>query len=398
VDSNPSQVRRVVLDILGPLVRGRTVFLTGSAVGSHRMARLLADAGAEPVSVDLGAVPDDTRERFSAYERLLVQPTETIRARLDAKDPDGAALVYAGSFTTAKDLCGRRVIGARSLKHLDAERKDRQRELLGVSGDVVGLADCFRHLSVPAVVQGIPDQGVAMATSHTYLVPRSADSHRVRALAATLMRDCTRVVVSGFNAGLPCTFYGFITATTIVDFGPVEALVYWDPHTWRIYAPGILRPLQTAESVIASARSEVHVIAQRLRQRLGYVGAFGTDGVLTDGGYAIHELNPRVCAGFNLLDQLVPNEAPLSAIDLVLRELPGISTKALTASLATLSIALQQDRTPNCMLWEASINNLPAPADQTDQSAWAERTRKTAAQGRPSIVDLGELAYGIDLS
>jgi len=58
------------------------------------------------------------------------------------------------------------------------------------------------------------------------------------------MRDCTCAVASGFNSGVPCTFYGFVTDTTVVDFGPVEALVYWDPHTWRILAPGILRPHQ----------------------------------------------------------------------------------------------------------------------------------------------------------
>jgi hypothetical protein len=357
----------------------------------------MVDAGARPVPVDLGTVPADTRERFSSYERLLAQPAETIRARLDTEDPDGTALVYAGSFTAAKSLYGRRVIGARLPKHLDAERKDRQRELLRLGGEVVCLADDLVHLSLPAVVQGIPDYGIAMATSHTYLMPRSADSHQVRALVTTLMQDCTGAVVSRFNAGTPCTFYGFITATSIVDFGPVEALVYWDPQTWRIHAPGILRPLHTSEALITSARSEVHVIAQRLHQQFGYVGAFGTDGVLTDDRYTIHEINPRVCAGFSLLDELAPMEAPLAAVDLLVRELPDVST-ALTAPLTTLSIALQQDCTPAYMLWEASTNAWTAPAGLGNELEWAEQIRSTAAGGRPSVAGLKESAYATDLT
>ncbi|HEV2378088.1 MAG TPA: hypothetical protein VGS19_38730, partial [Streptosporangiaceae bacterium] len=179
MDSNLTHVRRAALDLAEPLLRGRTVFLTGSAAASERMTRFLADAGARVASIDLEINIEDTRDRFAVFERVLGQPTEKLRATLDSEDPMGAALVYAGSFTGVADVCGRRVIGARSRQHLDAERKDKQRELLCLGGEVIRLADGLAHLSLPAVVQGIPDDGVAMATSHTYLVPRSADENRV---------------------------------------------------------------------------------------------------------------------------------------------------------------------------------------------------------------------------
>lgn len=105
------------------------------------------------------------------------------------------------------------------------------------------------------------------------------------------------MIVTAFTSGLPCTFYGFISADAVIDFGPVEALVYWDPRTWRIHAPGILWPLRPADRLLGPARSAVHAVARTLRNQLGYIGAFGTDGVLTEDGYAIHEINPRVCAG-----------------------------------------------------------------------------------------------------
>ncbi|WP_162959223.1 hypothetical protein [Micromonospora tulbaghiae] len=345
------------------------------------MARFLADAAARTVPVDLGIAAGDPRERFAGYERTLARPTKELRGMLDSADPDSSALVYAGSFTTATTVCGRRVIGARSPNHLDAERKDRQREVLGLGGRVVCLADGLAHVNTPAVVQGIPDQGIAMATSHTYLVPPSADSRRVRALAETLKRDCTRAVLTPFNPGVPCTFYGFITATSIIDFGPVEALVCWDPRTWRIHAPGILRPLPVPEGVLTSARAEVRAIARRLRRHHRYVGAFGTDGVITDAGYTIHEINPRICAGFGLLDQMAPEAAPLAAVDLVLRQLPNASA-VLTEPLAALATALQRHPTPTYRLWETPGHSSPAPADEAARPTWAQQIREAAARGR----------------
>jgi hypothetical protein len=360
------------------------------------MARFLTDAGARVVPIDLDVVAGDTRDRFVAYERTLGSPSNELRARLDADDPDRAGFVYAGSFASAGTVCGRRVIGARHPRHLEAERKDRQRELLHLGGQIVDLVDGLTHLRPPVVVQGIPDHGVAMATSHTYLVPRPADGHRLRELATTLMRDCTRAVVASFNPGTPCTFYGFVTATAVVDFGPVEALVYWDPLTWRIHAPGILRPLPLADGVVASARSAVHAVARQVHHQLGYIGAFGTDGILDGDRYTIHEVNPRVCAGFSLLDQLVPDEEPLAAVDLGLREFPEESAR-LASPLVALSAVVQRDPTPAYRLWESTSQSL-RPTDQFGPSTWSAQVRKAAAEGRRPIASMEEASHENDLS
>lgn len=386
------ETRAAALNLVRPLIQKRTVILTGSAAHSDRMTRFLADAGARTIHIDLGtSFKMDARERFAAYERALAEPTQALRHRLDAEDPDGTALVYAGSFTTAQRLCGRRILGARSPSHFDAERKESQRELLGLGGDIVHLVDGLRHLSLPAVVQGIPDKGLAMATSHTYLVPRSADARRIERLTAWLSQDCTRAIVKRFDPGIPCTFYGFITNRMVVDFGPVEGLVYWDEDTWRIYALGILRPLRIAKTVLASARLAVYAIGRRLQKQVGYSGAFGTDGVLTDDSYIVHEINPRVCAGFGLLDELLPSAAPLAAIDLVLREIPEASV-ALTPALTTLSLTLQRDPSPAHRLWEEPRENVTAPVE-LEMEEWARQIRAVASGGLRPIVDLKELVH-----
>lgn len=382
-----SEARRTALELARPLVDARTIILTGSAAGSRRMARFLTDAGARTVPIDLGTLPQDTRCRFAACERTLAEPPETLRRQISSADPEGSALVYAGSFTAFTKLCGRRVIGSRSARHRDAERKDTQLDLLGSPAQVVALTDGLALPRVPVVVQGIPDQGIAMATSHTYLVPRSASGRDIGELGAKLGLDCTRVIITTFNAGVPCTFYGFITASAVIDFGPVEALVYWDPRTWRIHAPGILWPLRRTAKVLASARSSVHAVARRLHERLGYTGAFGTDGVISDDGYIIHEINPRVCAGFSLLDQLIPEAAPLAAIDLVLRELPEVSG-ALAIPLKAVSSELEQRLAPTYRLWDSPDRQLPAPSDPAAQAQWAQQIRIQASDGRRPVIEL----------
>jgi len=130
------------------------------------------------------------------------------------------------------------------------------------------------------------------------------------------------------------------------------------------------------DTLLASARTEVHVVARRLNQRLGYIGAFGTDAILADDHHTIHEINPRICAGFSLLDQLLPEAAPLAGIDLVLRESPDASA-ALASPLVILSTVLERLTTPAYRLWEAP--NSDSSAGKKSHQEWAQQVRKMAS-------------------
>lgn len=391
---NIAQARSTGLGLVAPMVSGRTVILTGAAAKGDRMAEFLTDAGARIVRADIHVASTEIRDQFMAYEQLLAEPTQEFHDRLDSLDPDGSALVYAGSFTSTQTLCGRRVIGARTGRHLDAERKDTQWEMRGAPGVMIAVDD-LENLTREAIVQGIPNDGVSMATSHTYLVPTAADGTSRHELAVRLQSDCTHAILTDPDIGTPCTFYGFVTDTMIVDFGPVEALVSWDPQTWRIHASGILRPVFLADHALSSARAEVHTFAQRLRERHTYVGAFGTDGVVTRTGYVIHEINPRVCAGFRLLDDLAADAAPLASMDLILREIPEAS-HALAEPLETIAAALAKDRRRAYRLWDASEHEALL-ASETSYADWAGRVRLTAARGRVSLQPAEETSHEVNL-
>lgn len=389
------KLRRVALDLAADLLRDRLVILTGSAANSQRMAEFITEAGGHTVSVEIQTASAETRARFAAYEQALANPSEQLQQRLSEVDASGAALVYAGSFTAARNPGGRRVIGARASKHLLAERKDQQRELLELPGQVVALADGIPKLSGPIVVQGIPEDGVAMATSHTYLIPGAASDNDIRRVVGELRRDCNRAIVADFDVGTPCTFYGFITATDVFDLGPVEALVYWDRHTWRLHAPGILRPLLALADVLQSARTEVRATARQFRQRTGYLGAFGTDGTIAAGRYIVHEINPRICAGFSLLDQLIPQVAPLAAVDLLLREIPNRTSSGLADSLAALQSVLNSSLTPAYRLWDRPDEDFLPPDRLYADRNWARYLRQHLASANLiHVTDLPELMHG----
>jgi hypothetical protein len=149
-----------------------------------------------------------------------------------------------------------------------------------------------------------------------------------------LSKDCDVASVRAFDFGIPCTFYGFATSTWVEIFSPVRGLVYWHPLTWKIEAPGIGVPCRLTIDEAELARGTVLQTVERLRAAIGYVGAFGTDGTIGGLSYTIHEINPRVCAGFSFFDQASTPAVPLAAIDLVLRELESLAARELLQPLS----------------------------------------------------------------
>lgn len=229
-----------MLDVAAPLLRDRIVVCTGAAAHARRMMEFFTAAGAAWVAtIEVGSVPAETRQRFAAYEAALTEPDDVLLRELDAIDPGRRALVYAGSYTAVREVGGRPTIGARTPAHQALERKDAQLTFTGAQARRVIVGPELLDARRPTVVQGIPDVGIAMATSHSYLIPRQPSAHQLATLVTRLRRDCTTALVSRPEPGRHCTFYGFVAPDWVIDFGPVEALVYWHG------APGASTPLES---------------------------------------------------------------------------------------------------------------------------------------------------------
>lgn len=346
-------LRQTSLGLVAPLVRGRTVLLVGAAAHSTQLAAFFKAASAAHVdSVMLDYQGDNTQGRFAAYEATLRSPPTDLRSRLEMIDPHRSAFLYAGSFASVREVDGRPVLGARTAVQADAERKDMQARLVG--GTVCSV-ELNWGVPAPTVIQGIPRQGLAMSSSHTYIVPKDASSDNVAALKRRLGRDCDTVVLRPLHTGIPCTFYGFLARNWVVEFGPVEALVFWDQRTWRVHAPGIVWPLELSASELENARSAIQTLGRRLHRNTSYAGAFGVDGVIQDGIYRIHEINPRVCAGFSLLDQIAPDSAPLAAVDLCLRDCGDQAAEQLADPLEDLARSLRSTAQKRTRIFDGGI-------------------------------------------
>jgi hypothetical protein len=401
-------LRRATAEAVAGLVEGRVVILAGNAAGSAAMASFCADAGA--CAVHSLALPTDgtgLAHRLAALEDALARPPVAVVDQLDAIDPNRRAVVYAGSFTAARWLAGRRVLGARSRPQFDAERKDVQDRLMGRGATRApltdgGLADIESRIANlasrgPVVVQGVPARLLAMGTSHTYAVPGSASRAAIgRLLASMVEEDCVAVRLVPMDRGIPCTYYGFVASRFAVDFGPFEALVYWDPASWRVRAPGIVRPLLLDARTEAACRSAVQAAMRRLHRQVGYSGAFGTDGVVIDTRYVIHEINPRLCAGFTLLDQMHQPAVPLTAIDLALRERATAAHPVIHAALDEVAAILRTMQRPLLRLWDDEHRSVEArmtaaAGGVSDPGAWVRLVRSAVA-AEENLVPLMDLA------
>src|SRR5262249_18480630 len=106
-----------------------------------------------------------------------------------------------------------------------------------------------------------------------------------------------------------------------------------------------------------------------------------TDGSLNSTGYSIHEINPRICAGFALLDQLSPQPVPLAAVDLTLRQQPAAASRTVVGPLRALAAELQAAQRPMIRLWDPEHHqiqdHLSATATTTiDAQTWLRLARE----------------------
>lgn len=380
--------------ILAPLIADRTVILTGSAAGSVSLPPFLLRAGArQVVPLVLVAQEDPIDTWLARLEALLAKPTGEIAKAVTDADPTERALVYAGSHTAQTTFCGRPILGSRRPEQFAAEHKNLQASYLADTTRtlcVVDLSDtgaAARTIqtavqSRASVLSGVPKGRLACGSSHTYLIARGHEE-RSRRIAELLVTDCDVAVMAPYDRGIHSTYYGFIAADYVIDFGPFEALVYWNPHDSRIAALGIVRPLLLRPAHLSAARRAVAYAAQRIHKTTGYTGAFCTDGVLQEDGYVVHELNPRMCAGFSLLSEICGGLS-FSVLDIALRVGGSDASSRLRESLEDLSRQLGQQR-PLLKLWDSKHKLLEttlrtAESSSTDSDGWLRRVRGALAR------------------
>lgn len=320
------------------LVAGRRVILTGMPVaGSPPTVRLLRSAGAERCfvlgpMVGTGALPDpadadwlsldieapDAVALFRADERAMVDPPDEVVAALDRFDPDRDAVVLAMPFAAVTNVAGRPAFGPRRPEWVALEDKTTNDAFFDAAGvarppsevvasdDAAALDAASTRLDAGAgtVWSGDAREGF---NGGGVLVRWVTDPDTAAAARALFAGHCDRVRVAPFLDGVPCSIHGLVTTDGIAVFRPVEMVTLRtsDPPGFRYGGAA------TFWDPPPAARAEMREVARRvgvrLRDEVGFGGAYGVDGVLTSDGFRPTELNPRYGGGLNAVAQALPD-------------------------------------------------------------------------------------------
>jgi hypothetical protein len=396
-------LRQILVANLSSVVAGKRVLLFGQAAASDTVIDFLSEAGVaaiQPISFPLAAT-DKVSAIYYCQNKQLQYPEENLKDILLQADPDGDALIYAGSAVNVDNVDGRRVIGYRQPQWSEAERKRIQTvitkgqkgynpvyiECSSIDSEDVLINFCVER--APCVISGDTKEQIAMGADYVYVITSETDCCTLRMILASLSQCCTGVRIAALTTGLPITVYGYfadIEKTAI--FPPVEAIVGYRKVDNKMFAPGALVP--TCECVdVRCVEKAVENIVNNLSSYCGYRGAFGVDGVFSDKGFTVHEINPRVCAGFSLMSRLLENELPLGLIDMLIRENVDGLDEMLLCLREMMSVL---DYVPELKLWnhpslEQRLRECVPKDDSEGIAKWKSTVRSEALRECIPLVD-----------
>lgn len=305
------------------LHRGRSfIVAVDAAAAATGLVGILFDWGAERVMVVAGARgagPLDERAELTLLESggttimegireffgALADPDDRLLAILHAFDPERRAAVIAAPFAPLVSLAGRPVLGARRPEWVALEDKmvaDSLWEAAGVARapsmivPVSEAGEAARRLDGGDGTVWVADNTTGWHGGGEY-TRWIAGVDQVEAALAWFAGRAERVRVMPFLDGLPCSIHGFVTSERVAAFRPVEMVILRRPGRAEFRYAGYNTFWDPPDADRRQMRRVARSVGQVLRNRVGYVGPFSVDGVMTVDGFRPTELNPRLSAG-----------------------------------------------------------------------------------------------------
>lgn len=313
---------------LGELLAGRKVIcgfgpLAGlghwvpllSTVGAQRPLLICTGRGAGPVPTDDDAtiveveLPgfESMTEELRQHDRLARNLPEHALAEIEAYDPDGTAVWFVSPFVVDTPLLGRPVLGGRPADWLALEDKIVAEDIWQavayphatsrvVEVDLTALRDASAALDEGAGTVWAGDARGGFNGGGDYVRWVVTDDER-RAAFAFFAPRCDLVRVMPFLEGIPCSIHGMVLPDGTAAFRPVELAIMRRADTRRFVYGGQGSHWDPPEEDRVQMRDLARRTGEHLRERIGYRGAFGIDGVMTRDGFRPTEVNTRMSGG-----------------------------------------------------------------------------------------------------
>ena len=273
--------------------------------GSRGTGDVPDEAHAE--SILLGTSGDTVMQAFRAFDAAIAQPPGEVQARIDAWDSDGSARALVWFTTSEHPVGGRKPFGARRPAWLALEDKMTADALWGDAGvarapaehvpaDLDALWSAAGRLDRGSgtVWAGDNKEGWHGGAEYVRWVRTAEDAADA---ASFLFQHCDRARVMPFLDGIPCSTHAMVFPETVLTFNPVEMVIFRTPGSNRLTYAGVSTFWAPDPSVRAEMRDVARKVGEHLRERLGYRGALGIDGVVAEEGFRPTELNPRMSVG-----------------------------------------------------------------------------------------------------
>jgi hypothetical protein len=317
---------RKVIAGLGPLAAFARWVAVLRESGAERPLLLATGLGAGPtpeidpgdvVMLETGSYPSMTEE-LRAHDELARNLPAEVASAIDAYDPEREAVWLLGPFVVNEPIDGRPVYGGRPAAWLALEDKLlvedvwRQAEVphvgtLVVPVDGVKLREASASLDQGAGVVWAGDARDGFNGGGDFVRWVTSGDDRAAALRFFEPR-CDRVRVMPLLEGVPCSIHGIVLPDGTAAFRPVELAIMRGAGRRFVYG-GQGTTWDPPASDREAMRDAVRRTGEHLRERVGYRGAFGIDGVLTADGFRPTELNTRMSGGLNTLARAVDEDA-----------------------------------------------------------------------------------------
>jgi hypothetical protein len=146
--------------------------------------------------------------------------------------------------------------------------------------------------------------------------------------------DCVRVMP--FLEGVPCSIHGLVLRDGVVPLRPMELVTLRSQGQSRFLYGGLSTWWDPPQADREQMRELARRVGTQLRDRHGFLGGFGIDGVLTREGFRPTELNSRFSGGLTVISKGIP-ELPLEMlqVSLVAGRDVGVSAADLESLLVT---------------------------------------------------------------